>query len=137
MSYLGQMTTAAHPTGQVPQWTLTDRLRKSREYAHLSQQQLADAIGISRNSVSNYESGTTSPRQIVLNAWAMATGSSLVWLQTGETPASDEDPDGGAVRHQGFEPRTRWFGASQSASGMRRMSVFTSNGWIVTDYEAA
>lgn len=76
------MTTAQHET--VPAWTVGDRLRKAREHAGLKQQELADAIGIARGSVTNYESDKHPPRKIVLNAWAMATGVSPVWLETGE-----------------------------------------------------
>lgn len=76
------MTTAQHET--IPAWTCGDRLRKAREHAGLKQQELADAIGIARGSVTNYESDKHPPRKIVLNAWAMATGVNPKWLETGE-----------------------------------------------------
>lgn len=92
------MTTASDPmTGPIPVWTISDRLRKAREHAGLSQAELADAIGVSRNSISNYESGHTTPRVIVLNAWALTTGVPRSWLERGETPASDANPGGGGV----------------------------------------
>lgn len=122
MPYLGHMTTATHNTaGQVPQWSVQDRLRKAREHAGMKQSELAAAIGISRNSVSNYESGTTPPRQIVLNQWSLATGVPLAWLTSGE------GDDG--VRHQGLEPRTRWFGGSWEP-----MSDHHPDEWIATDF---
>ncbi|NYS35952.1 helix-turn-helix transcriptional regulator, partial [Streptococcus danieliae] len=39
----------------IPQFTISDRLRKAREHARLDQTQLAKRIGISRTSVSSYE----------------------------------------------------------------------------------
>jgi transcriptional regulator with XRE-family HTH domain len=70
----------------VPTFDQADRLAKARKFAGLDQGQLADAIGISRNSVSNYEAGKTSPRIIVLRAWADVTGVPIEWLQTGQMP---------------------------------------------------
>ena len=97
-------------TTVVPEWTLGDRLRKAREMTGLEATQFADEIGVHRQSIANYEKGKTRPRRIVLQAWAVRTGVSLEWLQTGVNPRPDE-PDRGLdqVRHQGLEPRTRWF----------------------------
>lgn len=80
--------------GGVPEWTIADRLRKARETAHLSQAELAQAIGISRRSVTNYEAGTTLPRRPVLLSWAMVTGVRREWLAYGVIPDSPS-PDGG------------------------------------------
>lgn len=82
--------------GRIPAWSLTDRLRKAREDTGLSQQDFADELGISRNSVGNYEAGRTSPRRLVLQAWALATGVDLHWLETGEQP-HPERPGGEPV----------------------------------------
>jgi len=86
-------TTAQHETtGTIPAWTPGDRLRKARESAGLSQQQLADRIGISRGSVTNYESDKHPVRRIVLNAWAAATGMNLEWLRDGIDPDPGDAP---------------------------------------------
>ena len=66
--------------GDVPAWTLADRLRKARDHAKLSQQELADAIGISRASVSGYEAGYREPHRPVLTVWAMVCHVDLEWL---------------------------------------------------------
>lgn len=66
--------------GDVPVWTLTDRLRKAREHASLSQAELADLIGISRASVSGYEAGYRPPPKPVLMVWAMVCHVDLGWL---------------------------------------------------------
>lgn len=96
MPKLGHMS--IQPQGHIPQWTIGDRLRKAREDSGLSQLELALAIGVSRNSVSNYEVGVVpNPRDIVINAWSRATGVPTSWLK-GRT----DGPDGGAVQPAGF-----------------------------------
>lgn len=62
---------------------LTERLRRARQLAGLDQRQLADALGIARNTVSNYETGTSEPSASNLVRWARATGASLDWLADG------------------------------------------------------
>lgn len=99
--------TSAYEAGTIPVIGVQHRLRIAREFAGLEQADLAEMVGISRTSVSNAESGKTRPRKITLNAWALATGVPVTWLQTGEAPA---DPDGGdegsAVPPAGLEPAT-------------------------------
>ena len=85
--------------GLIPEFTIHDRLRKAREASGLDQEQLAEAIAMSRTSVSNYETGAASnPRKIVLNAWSLATGVPVQWITTGiaPTPENDGAPAGGA-----------------------------------------
>lgn len=70
----------------VPRWTLADRLAKARHHCGYTQGELADRLGISRNSVSNYESGTTVPRRLVLRAWAEECAVPVEWLESGTIP---------------------------------------------------
>ena len=77
----------------IPEWTLGDRLRKSREDAGLSQAQLAEALAVSRNTIGNAETGARRPLPITIRAWADATGVPLPWLLTGEAPR-DYTPGG-------------------------------------------
>lgn len=71
--------------GMTPKFDLTDRLRKAREVAGMSQDQLAERMGVSRSTVSNYEAGvTTNPRRIVIKGWAEETGCDYDWLMFGE-----------------------------------------------------
>lgn len=58
-------------------FTLGDRLRKARRSAGLSSADLAERIGVSRNTVSNYENGRVKPRRAALRRWAEVTGLSL------------------------------------------------------------
>jgi transcriptional regulator with XRE-family HTH domain len=87
--------TSAYEAGRVPRITLHHRLRIAREAARLEQGQLAMRMGVSRNSVSNAESGKHVPRKILVNAWALATGVPVSWLETGNAPDSDGGPEGG------------------------------------------
>lgn len=70
---------------QVPQWSLGDRLAKARRHASLSGADLADRIGVSRNTVTNYEQEKVHMRRPVLIAWAFACGVPFDWLVSGDT----------------------------------------------------
>jgi transcriptional regulator with XRE-family HTH domain len=59
-----------------------ERLRSERERLHLTQQQLADAIGISRVSQGNYENGSRNPDMAYLSAIAGA-GADVQYILTG------------------------------------------------------
>ena len=80
------MATTTIPPKHIPQWTLADRMEKARKDAGLSTQEIADAIGISRKSVWNYEHGTTKPLRPILAAWAEVTGTYVEWLTGGDSP---------------------------------------------------
>lgn len=67
-----------------------DRLRKAREDAGLSQSEMADALGVSRSTVSNAELGIRVPLKITMRAWAEVAQVPVEWLRTGHietTPA--------------------------------------------------
>lgn len=82
--------------GVVPQWTIGDRLRKARELTGLNQTPFAAQIDISTGTVQNYELAKVEPRRIVLKQWALRSGVSLKWLETGfdEESPSGSDPGG-------------------------------------------
>lgn len=83
--------------GVIPEWTVADRLRKARELTGMDARDFAAHVGISRNTVSNYENGKTSRiGRPMLAAWSMATGVPMKWLETGEAPTGPE-PDGGLI----------------------------------------
>ena len=89
--------TSAYDQGTIPPITLRHRLRIAREAAGLEQSELADAIGISRNTVGNIEKGKlkTPPRKIIVNAWALACGVPVSWLIDGIHPSGG--PTGGGA----------------------------------------
>lgn len=95
-----------------PAWTLVDRLKKSRILADLDQTQIANALGIARNTVSNWETGRSEPSASAFVRWARVTGVSLEWLaegiaETTTAPAEARAVEGG-VRPKGLEPLTFW-----------------------------
>ena len=91
------MTTQIWNTGDIPVFTIGDRLRKARERTGLSQGDFAAEIDISPRSVSNYESEAVSPRKLVLKAWALRTGVPLEWIETGVTPENNGGGDGSSM----------------------------------------
>ena len=69
----------------------------------MSQAELAERAGVSRQTISNYEVGFTTPRPGALRLLALATGVSYEWLRYGWTP------DGPTARPKGLEPPTSCF----------------------------
>lgn len=97
------MTTQVGVEGIVPAFTQGDRLRKARTYAGLTVAELSERAGMSEKTVNNYEGDRVKTRRPTLIAWALATGVSLEWLETGAqphhgpnppAPARKPDPDG-------------------------------------------
>lgn len=80
--------------GSIPTWDLGDRLGKSLKHAGVKVGEMAEYLGVSRNTVGNYTNGRTAPDRRTLLLWAMRTGVPFEWLQTG---AADDGhtPDGG------------------------------------------
>lgn len=89
-------------TGDVPSWSLGDRLRKARDHARLSQSELAARVGISRASVTNYETSRTAPNRPVLLSWAITCGVSLDWLAGSPHPGLTNVSDDIEVRKPGI-----------------------------------
>ncbi len=82
-----------------PTWTLVDRLRKSRILADLDQGQVADLIGVARNTVSNWERGRSEPTVTYFVRWANATGVTLDWLAAGVNAEERPPPKWKPFRH--------------------------------------
>lgn len=86
-------------------------MAKARRTTGMTVKEFAAHIGVSAKTVNNAEGDVHAVRKIVMNAWSLATGVPVQWLQEGEM--HEEDRPGGAdplrsVRHHGLEPRTRW-----------------------------
>lgn len=104
------MTTSLN-SGVIPEITVGDRCAAARRHAGLDQAEFAERLGTSRRTVSRVETGAKIPTRPEVVAWSFATGVDLHWLETGNAPSPDGD-GANVVRHQGLEPRTRWFVAS-------------------------
>ena len=68
-------------------WTIGDRLHKARRVAGISVEEMATGLGVSRNTIGNWETGRSTPRRQSVIAWAQLTGAPLDWL-TGEAETS-------------------------------------------------
>jgi transcriptional regulator with XRE-family HTH domain len=89
------------------EFDLGDRMRKALRIADVSSIEIADYLGVSPTSVSNWLGGRAKPRRGMLRSFAMRTGVPFTWLETGMAPSSTGD-DGAAVHPLGLEPRTHW-----------------------------
>lgn len=89
---------------------LAMRIRLARVGVDLDQRQLAEALGVSRQTISHWERGGAQPALGHAARLAKVTGVTLEWLaegvETEKTPTSDGE--GLAVRPKGFEPLTFW-----------------------------
>lgn len=85
-----------NPSG-VPSWSLADRLRKVRRDRHLTQEQMAAALGVKAVTWSSWESGRTRPHDVVglASSIELTFGVPAAWVlgvltsppsQTGEIP---------------------------------------------------
>lgn len=93
---------------RIPELTLGDRLRRARLNTGLSTAAFAERLGCSQKTVNNAEADKHGVRKIVLNAWSLATGVPVEWLETGNAPQDgDGGPDGDPstlVRSYGAAP---------------------------------
>lgn len=60
-----------------------DRLHKSLRVSGLTTRTLGDALGVHRNTISNYLTGRSPIDRRTLIAWAFATGVPVEWLEHG------------------------------------------------------
>ena len=73
----------------IPTWTLGDRMRKALDVSGLSINEMAQYLGVGRNTVSSWLNGHTTPVIGMVRLWALRTGVSLPWLR--DKPANDAD----------------------------------------------
>lgn len=80
-------------TTLTPVWTLGDRLRKARDFADITSADMAERLGVSRNTITNYENDHTRPSLLAVRAYSDETGVDLDWL-AGDDARSRCFPDG-------------------------------------------
>lgn len=78
--------TNAPAEGNVPEFDMADRLRKALRHADVGVQEIADYLGVSRNTVGAWINGRTPPATAFVRLWAMRTGVPFEWLQNGTSP---------------------------------------------------
>jgi transcriptional regulator with XRE-family HTH domain len=81
-------------TATIPRWTIGDRLTKAREHAGLSSQGMAEAMGVHRNTISNWETGKIRASQPVVIAWSSVTGVPTWWILDGDNPIESTVTEG-------------------------------------------
>ena len=70
----------------IPTIDTRHRLRLAREAAKLTTQQVADLLGVKRQTISNYENGHTTPAKATVMAWSTITTVPVWWLEGGLSP---------------------------------------------------
>ena len=85
--------------------TLREKLIVSRNKAGLSQMELANQLGVSRQAVSRWESGDTTPSVDKLKTLARIYGVSLDWLCS--DTADGEPPEAAKPETRTRPPRER------------------------------
>lgn len=90
-----RMTT--HAVQEFAEWDLADRMSKALRVSGVKVGDMADYLGMSRASVSNWINGRITPDTRTLRLFALRTGAPYEWLRTGAEP-DDNGPEGGNVR---------------------------------------
>lgn len=70
----------APQASSVPVFDRADRMRKALRHADIGVQEMADYLGVSRNTVSNWIGGRINPGTQTLRLWALRTGVPYTWL---------------------------------------------------------
>lgn len=68
---------------QTPKFDEADRLRKALREANVSVNEMAEYLGVSRNTVSRWINGAVPAKSHVMRLWAMRTGVPYEWLAAG------------------------------------------------------
>src|SRR5260370_29500270 len=63
-----------------PDWDVANRMRKALRHADIGVAEMADYLGVSRTSVSNWINGRIEPSLQTLRLWSIRTDTDLVWL---------------------------------------------------------
>lgn len=68
----------------VPEWDMSDRLRKALTHAGISSNEMAEYLEVTRHTISNWINGRTRPPATAVKLWAMRCGVPYEWLVGGE-----------------------------------------------------
>lgn len=83
----------------VPPWDIADRLRKSLRESDIGVQEMAEHLGVSRNTISAWINGRGPVNPECLPKWAELTGFPLEWIEHGDTTGPNPPrPPGGVIR---------------------------------------
>lgn len=74
------MDKANQAGGDVPVFDTADRLRKALRTSGVGVQEIADYLGVSRNTVGAWINGRVTPGKGMVMLWALRTGAPFEWL---------------------------------------------------------
>lgn len=85
----------------IPELTLGDRLRLTREKARISRERMGQEFGVAAGAIGHWETDRSMPRDMIstIRAWSELTGFDAHWLAFGET-ASQQMSDWDLIDHQ-------------------------------------
>ncbi len=88
--------------------TTGQRMTRARLWVGLGQQEIAEMLGRTRQTVGNWERDAVEPPFSAVAQWARITGRSLDWIAFGDETENSPTANGGGVmvRPKGFEPLT-------------------------------
>jgi transcriptional regulator with XRE-family HTH domain len=92
---------AERARGGVPPIELRHRMAIALEWRGISVGEMADELGVHRNTVSAYLHGRARPRRSDLVAWALRCGVPFDWLLTGVEPSDHDGPPANTLRYIG------------------------------------
>ena len=92
------MSTTA-PTPSIPEETLGERMRRALRKEHMGVQEMADYLGVARNTVSTWINDRIHPGEQTLRLWSIRTGVPLEWLKNGDAPFQSRLADADSPRH--------------------------------------
>lgn len=73
-------TSGARDLSGVPQWDTADRMRKALRESGVGVQEMADYLGVARNTVSTWINGRIDPSTQTLRLWALRCGVDFGWF---------------------------------------------------------
>lgn len=82
-------------TAGVPEWDLADRMRKALRASGIGVQDIADYLGVARNTVSTWINGRIVPSVQTQRLWALRCGVPYEWLHTGVSAGRGPAPAAG------------------------------------------
>jgi transcriptional regulator with XRE-family HTH domain len=99
--YLGQMKNLqearyANLAPIVPEWTLADRLAKTRQFLGLNQKDFGKLTSLTTRQIQFAESGIAIKNQeLIVTVYAFKSGVDYEWIKTGLPAFDPNGPDGG------------------------------------------
>lgn len=106
-----------------------EKLRQSRKRVRLSQSQLAERVGVTQRSMTNYECGRAQPRKKVLRKMAEELHVTVEYL----TNDSVDDPQAGRLREERLSTARALFGRrgeQEMNELMERNAAFFAGGSV-------